>query len=235
MKSERTLGIILPAAGVGRRFGGRRPKQFCLLAGSPVLAHSVRFFARLANVRQIVIAIPEKADKGISQCRKVLEDLAERIQWVPGGNTRQRSVEIAISHMSAECEWIAVHDAARPLLDRSLFRSLWQAARITGAAIPGLAVTDTLKRVGARDRIEETVPRANLFAVQTPQIFRRDLLLAAFQKAHQDSFLGTDESSLVERLGVPVTLVPGSRRNLKITLSADLTTAEWILQNPKWK
>jgi 2-C-methyl-D-erythritol 4-phosphate cytidylyltransferase len=197
--------------------------------------HSLRFFAALPDVAQVVVAFSETHQRLVSRCRLLLGDYNDRVVWVVGGETRQASVQNAISYLASDCEWVAVHDAARPLVDRTLYRSVLKAALATGAALPGLPIPDTLKRIAGDGCVRQTMEREGLFAAQTPQIFLRTLLEKAFQKADQEGFLGTDESSLVERLGVGVTITPGSRRNLKITLSSDLALAEWILNHKGWK
>ncbi len=236
MKTGKAVGVIIPAAGAGSRFGGTRPKQFLPLAGIPVLIHSLRFFSRQPEVSQIVVALPPSAAKGFSAWTRRFSLPEGGICWLQGGESRQASVANAFAGMAAQCQWVAVHDAARPLLDRPLFLSLLRRAGETGAAIPGLPLTDTLKRrQPGSDLIAETIPRECIAAVQTPQVFRRTVLEEALQKAESEGFQGTDEASLVERLGRPVAVVPGSRRNLKITVPSDMVWARWLLAHPRWK
>jgi 2-C-methyl-D-erythritol 4-phosphate cytidylyltransferase len=135
-----------------------------------------------------------------------------------------------MSQIADNCRWIAVHDLVRPLIGQALFAALMHAARHCGAAIPGLPIVDTLKRVDADGMVTETLARESFVTVQTPQVFRREVLEEAYRYAEAQSFQGTDESMLVERMGHPVRVVPGSRHNLKITLPEDLEWAEYHLK-----
>ena len=119
--AKRTVGIIIPAAGSGLRFGGRRPKQFLLFRGLPVLLHSVRFFCRQPETLQIVVAVPSTDDNLVRQSAKRLGPAGKRVLWIPGGASRHASVENGLGNLSADCEWVAVHDAVRPLIDHPRF------------------------------------------------------------------------------------------------------------------
>ena len=147
---------------------------------------------------------------------------------VPGGAERQESVFQGL-RAAPPAELVAVHDGARPLISSSLIARCVEAAREHGAAAPALPVVDTLKRLDAEGRMRETVDRRSLVAIQTPQVFRRELLLEAHEAAARDRFTGTDDASLVERLGHPVFPVPSDLRNLKITTPEDLSLAEALL------
>jgi 2-C-methyl-D-erythritol 4-phosphate cytidylyltransferase len=126
---------------------------------------------------------------------------------------------------------VAVHDVVRPLVDQRLFSAVLAGARTTGAAIPGLPVSDTLKRIDPRGYVAETVPRNAYVQAQTPQVFRRELLERAYQQARAQQFAATDDAGLVERLGVAVRVIPGSRHNIKITVPEDREWAEWFLRS----
>jgi 2-C-methyl-D-erythritol 4-phosphate cytidylyltransferase len=144
-------------------------------------------------------------------------------------------VSNALRQVSAKCRYIAVHDLVRPLLDPRLFAALMREVRLGGAAIPALPVMDTLKRIDADGRVVKTVARESYVLVQTPQVFRREILEEAHRNAEAQLFQGTDEAMLVERAGYPVRVVPGSRSNLKITLPEDLQWAEYYLKMPSRK
>lgn len=228
--NQMRIAVILPAAGSGRRFGGTRPKQFLKLAGVSILRRTLDFFRTYSGVSEIVLAAPARQLAGLR--REASRWPAQPpIRIVAGGKTRQESVQRALQAAAPTCDWIAVHDVVRPLVDAELFGALLRQARRTGAAIPGVPVTDTLKRINARGYVEETVPRREYVQVQTPQVFRRELLERAFRRAEEERFAGTDEAMLVERLGVAVRVVSGSRRNLKITVPEDLQWAEWLLKH----
>jgi 2-C-methyl-D-erythritol 4-phosphate cytidylyltransferase len=158
------------------------------------------------------------------------------IDLVEGGAERTDSVENALGQVKPEADFICVHDAARPCLANEWVDKIFQAAERTGAAIYAVPVTDTLKRVGPDSRIQETVPRAGLWEAQTPQVFRRELLLEAYAK--REGAQATDDAQLVEQLGKKVTVVPGSPVNIKIATKEDLRLAEQALKalpKPKLK
>jgi len=225
------VAVILPAAGLGTRMGkgtaekaGTSRKQFMLLEGSPILMHTVRKFAASPRVGEIVIAVR-----------------AEDTEWVrevvtrefPSGRVRVVAVENALSSLSPDCELVAVHDAVRPFIDLETIHAVFDEASQTGAAIVGVPAVDTVKQVTrgtTHVRVRATLPREKLVMAQTPQVFRHDLLLRAFQEARKDGFIGTDESSMVERLDVEVSVVPGSDRNIKITKPTDMELAHLFLR-----
>jgi len=233
------IAVILPAAGLGTRMGkssaakmGTSRKQFMLLDGSPILLHTVRKFAASNRIRDIVVAVrPED----VEWVREIVgkEFPAKRVRVVEGGNSRQQSVENALASLDRDTDIVAVHDAVRPFIDLDTIHKVLDAAEETGGAIVGVAPVDTVKQVNrgtGRVRIRATLPRDRLVLAQTPQVFRYDLLQRAFQSARDDGFIGTDEASLVERLDVEVTVVPGSDRNIKITKPADMDLARLFLQ-----
>jgi 2-C-methyl-D-erythritol 4-phosphate cytidylyltransferase len=227
--------VILPAAGLGTRMGravpekaGTSRKQFMLLDGSPILLHTIRKFASTSAVSEIVVAL---RGEDIEWVRELLgvEKFAKPVRLVEGGDSRQESVEHALATLDASTELVAVHDAVRPFIEHSVLEKVFAEAEETGAAIVGIVPVDTVKQVH-RNKIRQTIPRERLILAQTPQVFRFDLLKNAFAKAREDSFAGTDESSLVERLDqVEVSVVPGSDRNLKITKPSDMDLARLFL------
>jgi 2-C-methyl-D-erythritol 4-phosphate cytidylyltransferase len=218
---------IIPAAGAGARLGRGRPKAYLSLAGVPLLVHTARALGRVPSVRGLVMVVPPDR---VERTRRLLARHGVRrvLAVVPGGSERQESVRRGLEAVPARTGWVVVHDAARPFCPVRLVESTLRAARGTGAALCGLPVGDTLKRV--RDRaVAGTVDRAGLWVAQTPQVFRRALLLEAHDKARRDGLAGTDDAALVERLGVPVRVVPGLPENIKITTPADLTLARrWL-------
>jgi 2-C-methyl-D-erythritol 4-phosphate cytidylyltransferase len=184
---------------------------------------TVRHFARHPAVDAIVVAAPAAH---VSRARRALAGLGRRaaIAVVAGGHTRQESVWLALQAAPAEAPLVVVHDAVRPFISRALIDAVVAAARQGGAAICALPVAETVKRVRG-DEVETTVDRAGLWTVQTPQVFRADLLREAHDKARRDGVLGTDDAALVERLGHPVKVVRGLEGNLKITTVEDLRRA----------
>jgi 2-C-methyl-D-erythritol 4-phosphate cytidylyltransferase len=227
--------VILPAAGLGTRMGravpekaGTSRKQFMLLEGSPILLHTIRKFASTPAVSEIVVALRAE---DIEWVRELLaaEKFGKPVRVVEGGDSRQESVEHALATLDSSTELVAVHDAVRPFIEHSVLEKVFAEAEENGAAIVGIVPVDTVKQVH-RNKIRQTIPRERLILAQTPQVFRFDLLKSAFAKAREDSFAGTDESSLVERLDqVEVSVVPGSDRNLKITKPSDMDLARLFL------
>jgi 2-C-methyl-D-erythritol 4-phosphate cytidylyltransferase len=203
---------------------GTSRKQFMLLDGLPILAHTVRKFAAAPAVTEIIVAL--RADD-IAWATELLrgEAQAKPVRIVEGGDSRQQSVENALAALSSDTDLVAVHDAVRPFVDAATIEKVIQEAAITGAAIVGIVPVDTVKLVHL-NKIRQTLTRERLILTQTPQVFRYSLLRQAFEKAREDGFVGTDESSLVERLEqVEVSVVSGSERNIKITRPADMELA----------
>jgi 2-C-methyl-D-erythritol 4-phosphate cytidylyltransferase len=203
-------------------------KQFMLLDGSPILIHTLRKFAACASVHEIVIALRAE---DIEWVRELVEShhLPKQVRCVEGGDSRQHSVENALAALASDTTHVAVHDAVRPFIDAAIIEKVIAEAYECGAAIVGIVPVDTVKQVH-RNKIRATIPRERLVLAQTPQVFRFDLLKAAFAQASADNFTGTDEASLVERLEqVEVSVVPGSDRNIKITRPTDMKLAHLFL------
>ena len=229
------VAVILPAAGLGTRMAKSQPdagthsrKQFLQLEGVPILLHTIRKFARCAAVGEIVVAL--RGDD-IAWVQDLLdaESLAKPVRLVVGGESRQQSVENALSHLDADTTLVAVHDAVRPFVELDAVEKVIEEAAACGAAILGIVPVDTVKRVHL-SRIETTIPRERLVMAQTPQVFSLPIIREAFAKATADGFVGTDEASLVERLeNVNIHVVPGSDRNIKITKPTDLYLAKLFL------
>ena len=203
-------------------------KQFMLLNGSPILIHTIRKFVSSPLVTEIVIALRGE-DLPWTQALFNTHGLANTVRAVQGGETRQQSVENALATIANDTELVAVHDAVRPFIEREVIEKVIREAGQTGAAIVGIVPVDTVKQVH-RNKVRATLPRERLILTQTPQVFKLDLLRQAFEKARQDLFIGTDESSLVERLEqVEVSVVLGTDRNIKITKPSDMDLARLYL------
>ena len=214
----RDVAVLIPAGGVGARLGGRTPKQFLRLGREAVLVTTIRHFRRHPRVAAIVVAAPAAH---VARARRLL---GAGVTVVAGGATRQDSVRLALEAAPHGVPIALVHDAVRPFVTRSLVDAVLAAARADGAAICALPVAETVKRV--RDGlVEATVERAGLWAVQTPQAFRTEILREAHDKARRDGVAGTDDAMLVERLGHGVRVVPGLPGNVKITTPDDLRRA----------
>jgi 2-C-methyl-D-erythritol 4-phosphate cytidylyltransferase len=226
------VSVILPAAGLGTRMGrekaGTSRKQFMLLEGAPILIHTIRKFLRCPSVTEIVVALrPEDLDWARGLVHQ--EHPSKPVRFVEGGESRQQSVENALASLAPDTDLVAVHDAVRPFIEPELVEKVIAEAAHTGGAIVGIVPVDTVKRVH-KNKIRATLPREHLVLAQTPQVFRFDLLQRAFEMARQDSFSGTDESSLIERLEqTEVSVVQGTDRNLKITKPTDMDLARLFL------
>jgi len=220
------VAVVIPAGGVGSRFGARTPKQFLRLGTMPILAATVQHFARHPAVRAVVVAAPEP---WVTRAGRILGRVVTHtpLTVVAGGRTRQDSVWLALQAAPDDVEIIVVHDAVRPMITRRLVDTVVRAAAAEGAAICALPLTETVKRVRA-ERVEATLDRSELWAVQTPQAFRADLLREAHEKARRDGVVGTDDAMLVERLGHPVRVVLGLAENVKITTPEDLRRARFL-------
>jgi 2-C-methyl-D-erythritol 4-phosphate cytidylyltransferase len=229
------VSVILPAAGLGTRMGRTAPekagtsrKQFMLLEGSPILLHTIRKFVDTPEVVEIVVALRSE-DMGWARDLLAAERFSKPVRLVEGGDSRQESVEHALSTLGPDTELVAVHDAVRPFIEQPVLEKVFAEAAEAGAAIVGIVPVDTVKQVH-RNKIRQTIPRERLVLAQTPQVFRYELLQQAFAKAREDNFIGTDESSLVERLDqVEVSVVMGSDRNIKITKPSDMDLARLFL------
>ena len=221
------FAVILPAAGRSTRFAdSKRKKPFVELKGRAVWLRTAEHFINRDDVVQTLIAVaPDDLDWFKEKFRPNLAFM--NIDIVPGGAERADTVQNALARVRPEADFVAVHDAARPLLAKAWIDRVFAAAETSGAAILGVRVTSTLKRVAADGAIEETVSRENLWEAQTPQVFRRQLLLDAY--AQRGSLNATDESRLVEQFGHKVTVVEGSPMNLKITTGEDFKMAESLL------
>ena len=230
---EIKAAVIIPSAGKGSRMGGRK-KNYLPLSGRPVLAHTLEPFNNSPLVKEIILVVP---DGDIDFCSK---EIVERYGFskvtsiVPGGKERQDSVINGLDAVSGNLDIIAIHDGARALVTTEIVEATLRAAFLNGAAVCAVPLKDTIKEVTpeAADGvfIARTVTRDTLRAVQTPQAFKPDIINRAYQEAASSHFVGTDSSSLVERLGIRVAIVEGSYENIKITTPDDIIVAGEILR-----
>ncbi|HVR39587.1 MAG TPA: 2-C-methyl-D-erythritol 4-phosphate cytidylyltransferase [Thermoanaerobaculia bacterium] len=212
------VAVIIPAAGSGQRFGGDLPKQFQLLGGKAILQHVIERFLADGSAKKIVVAVAEPIHRTAD----------DRVQYVIGGATRQQSVVAALRAID-DAEIVAVHDAVRPFFTIETFHKLLDAAREAGAAVPVIPVADTI-HVVENDAVASTLDRAKLFAAQTPQCFRSEILRDVLARAEREGAEGTDEAGLAARYGYAVRAVPGDTMNFKITRPEDLLIAEALLE-----
>jgi len=224
-KKARSVGVIIVAGGSGIRFGGKTPKQFFRLNGKTILERSVARFALIPAVREVVVAVPVSFSKNRTVAG--LQNRYKKISGiVSGGKTRQESVWNGLMGFRSNPDVVLVHDAVRPFVTRNVIIRVIAATQQHRAAVVGVPVSDTIKREIRKGFYGKTVDRRLLWTVQTPQGFMNDLLIKAHEKAVSNGFVGTDEASLVERIGVPVRIVEGSQMNIKITTREDLRLAK---------
>jgi 2-C-methyl-D-erythritol 4-phosphate cytidylyltransferase len=219
------FAVIIPAAGSGSRSGSSIPKQYVELLGASVLSHTLRAFASVPGCSGIVVAIDEawraEAEKSA--------DGIEMVRLVSGGSERQHSIARALEALDPDIPVILVHDAARPAVTRDLIERIVAAAAEHGAVIPTMPLAETIKRVDDDGWIVETIPRHTLRSAQTPQGFRREILIHAYEHAASSGLLGTDDASLVESAGHPVLTIMGESSNIKLTLPEDFERLERVM------
>jgi len=218
------VGAVIVAAGKSERMG-EADKLFALLGGKPLLARTTEPFQKCRLVDQIVVVISGEKE---ALCRRLVtgEEWSKVSDVCLGGRRRQDSVAAGLKRLS-NCDWVVIHDGARPLVTMDLIERGLEAAKETGAAIAAVPVTDTIKIAGDDGIVHQTPPRQNLWAVQTPQVFHINIVTKAYQKANEDV---TDDASLVEQLGYKVKLYTGSYDNVKVTTPDDLALAEVLWQ-----
>jgi len=226
----RTVAII-PAGGVGKRLGSSIAKQYLLLDGVPVLVRTLKIFQQAKVIDEIVLVVPE--DDLISARKQLVNkyDLTKVTAIVAGGNERQDSVRNGLSTIVDKCDVVVIHDGVRPLLTEEMLNQVVAAAKSDGASSIGVKVKDTVKQTTDDNLVAATLPRNNLWLTQTPQAFAFDVLQRAYDAAASDKFYGTDDASLVERIGVKVKMIAGSYENIKITTPDDLIIAEAFIKN----
>ena len=228
------IAAILAAAGLGTRMGAETPKQFLDLDGMPLVIFTLRRLAACSAITDFFVATRAEEVPPLAE-RIASEKIGRPVQVVRGGGTRQESVANALAEVDPATEIVLVHDAVRPFVTREQIDRVIVEARARGAAILGIPAIDTVKEVKRASLpqdvalITATVPRERFVLAQTPQAFSYALLKEAFAKAAADGSTGSDEASLVERLGHAVHVVLGSERNIKITRPADMELARFYL------
>lgn len=226
------ISIIIPAAGQGKRLGARTGKPFIRLKDKPILLHIIDIFSHIPGVREIIIAINPRNTRRVKQLLPLPSPTRGEgkggitIKLAKGGRRRQDSVYNALKVVDPQSRYVLVHDAVRPLITRNLIITLIKETKKTGAALLAIPIIDTIKMVNLKTRrVKKTLtPRSELYLTQTPQGFKKEILVKAYEKGRHKRET-TDDGSLVESLGYPVKVVPGSYTNLKITTPIDLAVA----------
>jgi 2-C-methyl-D-erythritol 4-phosphate cytidylyltransferase/2-C-methyl-D-erythritol 2,4-cyclodiphosphate synthase len=224
----RTVAII-PAGGVGKRLKAQKAKQYLLLDSVPVLVHALKVFQRAKVINEVILVLPRD---DIASSRQLINNygLTKLSAVVAGGKERQDSVRNGLAAISRKCDVVVIHDAVRPFVTAGLIKQVVTAAKTTGAASAGVKAKDTIKETKKDNLVSATIPRQNLWLTQTPQAFKLELLKKAYIAAYRDKYYGTDDASLVERIGAKVKLIQGSYENIKITTPEDLILAKALMK-----
>jgi len=229
-RSVSRVAAVIPAAGRGARIGFRTPKTFVALDGTTMIARTIGVFARSSRITYVQPVLPRSRVAAFRASARSRRGWTNCLPAVAGGRERQDSVAAGLRALPAGVEFVIVHDGARPLVPLALVHRVLDAARRHGAALAAVPVQDTVKRGTLEGFLQGTVERRNLWLAQTPQAFHLPLLLEAHAHARETGSWGTDDAGLVEALGHPVRIVPGSPLNLKITTREDLVIARALLR-----
>ncbi|OGP95770.1 MAG: 2-C-methyl-D-erythritol 4-phosphate cytidylyltransferase [Deltaproteobacteria bacterium RBG_16_47_11] len=221
---------VIVSAGKGHRFMEGRKKQFHLLAGKPILAHTLDKFETCPLIQSILLVVGEE---DMDHC---LKEIVEKYRYkkisqiIPGGKQRQESVKNGIDALSKDVKIVVIHDGVRPFVTKAMIEESIHSAIRFGAVVVAMPVKETIKMAHSDGTVVKTLDRESLWQTQTPQTFQTHLIKEAFHKAIEDGFIGTDDASLVERLGVKVHILPGSYTNIKITTTEDLMLAYLLIE-----
>jgi len=221
---------VIVSAGKGHRFMEGRKKQFHLLTGKPILAHTLDKFETCPLIHSILLVVGQE---DMDYCMKeIIEKYHYRkiSQIVPGGKRRQESVKNGIDALSKDVEVVVIHDGVRPFVTKAMIEESIHSAIRYGAVVVAMPVKETIKMAHSDGTVLKTLDRESLWQIQTPQTFQVHLIKEAYHKAAEEGFIGTDDASLVERLGVKVHILPGSYTNIKITTTEDLMLAHLFLK-----
>ncbi|WP_078429464.1 2-C-methyl-D-erythritol 4-phosphate cytidylyltransferase [Alkalihalobacterium alkalinitrilicum] len=224
--------VIIPAAGQGKRMKAGKNKQFLQLSGIPLIIHTLFVFERDHWCKEIILVTNEEEKSAMTNLVQIFH-LNKVSHFAIGGNERQFSVANGLEKIK-EDTIVLIHDGARPFVQETHIHELVRSAHETGAAVLAVPVKDTIKKV-SESKVDRTMERSSLWAVQTPQAFRLSVIKRAHKKANEQSFLGTDDASLVENIKEPVAIIKGDYLNLKLTTPEDLLFAEAILKSRKGK
>jgi 2-C-methyl-D-erythritol 4-phosphate cytidylyltransferase len=221
---------VIVSAGKGLRFMGGKKKQFTFLGGKPILAHTLEKFETCPLIRSIHLVVGQE---DMDYC---LKEIIEKNKFqkvskiVPGGKRRQESVKNGIDALPKDTDIVAIHDGVRPFVTKAMIEDSIHSAGRYGAVILAMPVKETIKISNSDGTVLKTLDRESLWQIQTPQTFQVNVIKEAYYRATEDGFIGTDDASLVERLGVKVHILPGSYTNIKITTLEDLLLANLFLE-----
>jgi len=221
------VSAIIVAAGSGERVKGKVEKQFLLLAGIPVVVYALKVFEETTSIDETLLVVPRGKAEWVEEEIVRRYGLAKVSRVLEGGARRQDSVYQGLAFLDRGI--VAVHDGVRPFVSAALVDVLVKEAEQSGAAVPAVGISDTIKSV-EEGMVRRTLTREGMWLAQTPQVFKYELLKSAYDKAYEENYLASDDSALVERLGYNVRIVEGSRRNIKITTEEDILLAEALLK-----
>ena len=229
----RVNGVIV-AAGEGTRIGKKTPKPFLPIAGRPIILHTLDRFASSRSVTKVIL-VTGKSE--VAKCHELVrsDPRLKRLECIVerGGPRRQDSVARGLSRLDADCEVVVIHDGARPFVSSRLIDQCVETAFRAGSVVVGVPVEDTIKVVSAAREVQQTPPRDTLWKIQTPQVFRVEIIREAYDRATQEGVEATDDAMLVERLGKVVTVLEGEPSNIKVTFPQDLLFAEMLVSAGK--
>ena len=226
MYKDKYVSVIIAAAGMSNRMGSKMNKQFLAIGGKPILAHTIEKFEDCKFIDEIIIVSKEEE---IEYCRK---EIVRKYKFnkvtniIRGGGERQESVYNGILALNGKADIVLTHDGARPFVKKENIEDGIKGVIENGACVIGVPVKDTIKVMGDINEVKHTPLRTTLWVAQTPQCFYKDILIRGYEKAISDGYMGTDDSSLVERLGLKVKMIMGNYENIKITTPEDLVFAE---------
>ncbi len=221
--------LIIPAGGSGKRFGDEKPKQFHLLGGVPLIIRTIKAFENIDSIKSVVVAVNDKYYDELSSLADKYQ-ISKNLSIVRGGTERQYSVYNALQTESASSsDLVLIHDAVRPFIATETIEKLIAFAAETGGAVPAIMPKDTVREL-LPSGAYKTLPRERLRLIQTPQVFRTDLILKAFAKAKQDNFISTDDAAVFEYYGYDYIIAGGDENNFKITTKTDFELAEAIIK-----
>jgi len=223
------VSAIIAGGGIGKRIGQAKPKQYIEILGRPIICHTLDVFFQFRDIEHIIIVVP--SDHLNSFKDDIIEKFGYPSNWkvACGGAHRQDSVRNGFSLVPKDSDVVLVHDGVRPFVTKELIKKTIDTAFDAGAAVVAVPLKETIKKVGDDMFICETVDRGGLWSAQTPQAFRYEILKSAIDAAFRDNFYGTDEASIVERIGVKIKIVEGDSKNIKITTPDDIALAKAIV------
>ena len=224
--TKKNAAIVL-AAGKGSRMGEGRGKAFCSIREKPLLAWTLSVFESFPLIQEIILVVPPNREQEFKEKILIPYNISKAF-IVSGGDSRQESVQNGFAAIEEPCHLVVVHDGARPFLDPDTLEKALNAAEKDGASIVAVPVKETIKSGDDQGMVRETFDRSRLWSTQTPQTYKYPIIKEALESARKDNFYGTDDSSLVERIGKPIRIIIGSYENIKVTTPEDLVIAEAI-------